>query len=74
MTTCEKLGCVPWRTGQIVRYDVGSTALARIIEKHPSVDGWYAEQFFGGTLFICDKPFSPIREASKEDLQKWKNR
>lgn len=56
-----------FKAGDIVRYDSGCTAVARLISPHSG--GWHAEQHFGGVIFVCDKPFRKVHLASKEEAE-----
>lgn len=57
-----------FKAGDIVRYNHGSTALAKLVSRH--VGGWHADQCMGGRTYVSDG-FS-MRPADEEDLYVWR--
>lgn len=59
-----------FKTGDIVRYDCGTTALVRLNSIHAG--GWHGTQCMGGTIFVHDNGHSRIMKlADENDLLKW---
>lgn len=56
-----------FKSGDIVRYNHGSTALAKLT--HPHAGGWHAEQCMGGTTYISMN--FRVSQADEEDLHMW---
>lgn len=55
------------KSGDIVRYSGGSTALARLMTPHAG--GWHAAQCMGGGVFVT----APLYEPDSEDLAVWED-
>lgn len=56
-----------FKPGDIVRYNHGSTALAKLTSQHTG--GWYGEQCMGGTTYVSANFHLCL--ADKEDLHMW---
>jgi hypothetical protein len=56
-----------FKIGDIVRYNHGSTALAKLVQPHAG--GWSADQCMGGGVYVSDN--FRLRLADEEDLRTW---
>lgn len=65
----------PFKIGDIVRYSHGLSAIAKLVEKHPSVnDGWYGIHVLSKTSFFLSEGFGYatqtfMQHASNDDLE-----
>lgn len=56
-----------FKPGDIVRYNHGCTALARLVQPHAG--GWSADQCMGGSTYISES--FDMRLADEEDMRRW---
>jgi len=59
----------PFKSGDIVKYAGGPTAIARLESEHAG--GWYAKHCLGGTIRVTlgYPNFYPVHHATMEEIQ-----